>query len=72
MTKAKILIIEDERIIAEDIRRNLESTGYITSAIVSSGEEALRKAEKLKPDLVLMNIFLEDEKAGIEAAAKIH
>ena len=72
MVKAKILIVEDERIVAEDIRRSLQSMGYTISAIVSSGEEAFRKAKELKPDLVLMNIVLEGEKEGIEAAGKIH
>jgi len=70
--KAKILIVEDERIIALEMRRKLESMGYDVSAIVSSGEEAVRKAEELHPDLVLMDIILQGEMDGVEAAGQIH
>jgi len=71
MAKEKILIVEDERIVAADIRRRLRNMGYVVSATVSSGEEAIRKAEQLKPDLVLMDIVLEGEMNGIKAAEKI-
>jgi len=69
--KAKILIVEDEQIIALEIRRKLESMGYDVSAIVSSGEEAVRMAEELHPDLVLMDIILQGEMDGVEAAGQI-
>ena len=69
--KAKILIVEDERIIAMEMRYKLESMGYDVSAIVSSGEEAVRKAEELHPDLVLMDIILQGEMDGVEAACQI-
>jgi len=69
--KAKILIVEDERIIALEMRHKLESMGYDVSAIVSSGEEAVRKAEELHPDLVLMDIILQGEMDGVEAACQI-
>ncbi|MEA1970542.1 MAG: PAS domain S-box protein [Thermodesulfobacteriota bacterium] len=69
--KAKILIVEDERIIALEMRHKLESMGYDVSAIVSSGEEAVRKAEELHPDLVLMDIILQGEMDGVEAAGQI-
>jgi len=70
--KSKILIVEDERIIALEMRRKLESMGYDVSAIVSSGEEAVRMAEELYPDLVLMDIILQGEMDGVEAAGQIH
>ena len=54
----KILIVEDENIIALDIRSMLEDLGYMISVIVSSGEESIQKASKMKPDLVLMDIKL--------------
>lgn len=69
--KAKILIVENERIIAMEMRHKLESMGYDVSAIVSSGEEAVRKAEELHPDLVLMDIILQGEMDGVEAAGQI-
>ena len=72
MTKTKILIVEDERIVAADIQRSLQSVGYAVSAVVSSGKEAVSKAEELKPDLVLMDIVLSGDGNGIQAAAQIH
>lgn len=68
---AKILVVEDERITAEDIKSGLEFAGYTVPAIVSSGEDAIEKAGELKPDLVLMDIKLKGEMDGIEAAGQI-
>ncbi|MBW2630648.1 MAG: PAS domain S-box protein [Deltaproteobacteria bacterium] len=69
--KPKILIVEDERIIALETRYKLESMGYDVPAIVSSGEEAIKKAEELHPDLVLMDIILQGEMDGVETAGQI-
>jgi two-component system sensor histidine kinase UhpB len=71
MEKKKILIVEDERIVAEDIKTKLEYVGFAVAGIASSGEESLKKAEKLKPNLVLMDIVLEGKMDGMEAAAQI-
>jgi two-component system, response regulator PdtaR len=71
MSNARILVVEDERITAEDIKDGLKSLGYEVPAVVHSGEEAVRKAGELQPDLVLMDIKLEGEMDGIEAAGKI-
>ncbi len=71
MAKKRILIVEDERIIAEDIRRTLINFGYHVIDIVSSGEEAIRVSLAQIPDLVLMDIMLEGELDGIEAATQI-
>jgi len=71
MTKKSILIVEDEMITAMDEQQCLEALGYEVIAIVTSGEEAIKKAETEKPDLVLMDITLEGEMDGIEAAWKI-
>ncbi|MBP2046039.1 ATP-binding response regulator [Methanobacterium aggregans] len=71
MGDAKILVVEDERITAEDIKSGLEFAGYTVPAIVSSGEDAIKKAGELKPDLVLMDIKLKGEMDGIEAAGQI-
>jgi len=72
MVKAKILVVDDERIIANDIQDMLKDMGYDVPAIASSGEEAIKKAEEIKPDLVLMNIGLKGDMDGIDAAAHIH
>ncbi|MBI5679478.1 MAG: response regulator [Methanobacterium sp.] len=71
MVNARILVVEDERITAEDIKDSLINLGYEVSDLVSSGEEAVRKVEELQPDLILMDIRLEGEMDGIEAADKI-
>jgi PAS domain S-box-containing protein len=71
METSSILIVEDEFIIAKDIQISLENMGYVVCAIVSSGEEAITKAKKEKPDLVLMDIILKGAIDGIEAARQI-
>ncbi len=71
MRKNKIFIVEDERIIAEDIKRTLLNFGYEVPAIVSSGETAIEQANELNPDLVLMDIMLEGKMNGIQAASRI-
>ena len=67
----RILVVEDETIVGEDIRRRLETLGYTVSAVVSSGEEAIKEAEGNDPDLVLMDIVLKGDMDGIEAAELI-
>jgi CheY-like chemotaxis protein len=71
MSRARILIVEDDRITAEDIRLSLGSLGYSVTGMASSGEEAIKKAEELHPDLVLMDIVLRGDMDGIEAAGRI-
>ena len=63
-----ILIVEDERIIARDIRDCLENLGYSVVGIAASGEEAIAKATECHPDLILMDIQLKSEMDGIQAA----
>ena len=72
MEETKILIVEDEFIVANDIRNSLHSMGYVVTGIAASGEKAIRKAELEKPALVLMDIMLRGEMNGIEAAKQIH
>ncbi|MBN2460037.1 MAG: sigma 54-interacting transcriptional regulator [Candidatus Cloacimonetes bacterium] len=68
----RTLIVEDERIIAEDIKNALISFGYEVLAITGSGEEAWKLAQELKPDIVLMDIVLEGEINGLDAGRKIY
>ena len=67
----KILVVEDERITAEDVRFRLEDMGHTVTAIASSGEESIQKVAETKPDLVLMDIVLKGDIDGIEAAGQI-
>jgi PAS domain S-box-containing protein len=71
MANAQILIVEDEEIIAADIKSTLEELGYTVSAVVSSGKEAVQKASETAPDLVLMDTILKGDMDGIEAAKQI-
>lgn len=71
MEKKRILVVEDERIVAEHIQRSLQNLGYSISSIASSGEKAIKETEDKRPDLVLMDIVLDGEMDGIEAAKQI-
>ncbi len=71
MAKTKILVVEDEGIIARDLQNVLTGLGYVVSAVVSSGEAAVEQAAQTRPDLVLMDIVLDGEIDGIEAAEQI-
>lgn len=66
---SRILLCEDERIVALDIRAFLQRNGYEVPAIFAAAEDLLKEAEQLKPDLVLMDIHLQGAMDGIEAAA---
>ena len=66
---AKILIVEDEAIVALDLVHRLRSLGYIVSGSTATGEQAIQSAEDVRPDLVLMDIRLYGDMNGIEAAA---
>ena len=65
------MVVEDESILALGIQSKLESFGYDVSEPVSSGAEAIQKAEEIGPDLVLMDVMLEGDMDGIEAAEAI-
>ena len=71
MNKGSILVVEDERIIALDIKQTLINLGYSVPAIASSGVQALEKIIQFSPDLVLMDIMLQGEIDGVKTAEKI-
>lgn len=71
MVEIKIMIVEDESIVAEDIRRTLIKLGYAVPAVASSGEVAIKKAGEHVPDLILMDIMLKGGMDGIETAKQI-
>ncbi len=71
MPAIKVLVVEDEVIVAEDMRSSLEQAGYIVTAVVASGAEALQAATRTRPDIVLMDIVLEGNIDGIETAMRL-
>jgi PAS domain S-box-containing protein len=71
MSKRRILIVEDELIVAKDLQNTLEARGYEVVGKAASGPEALEKAGNLNPDLILMDIILKGEADGIETAREI-
>lgn len=71
MADPKVMVVEDDRIIAGHIQVTLNSLGYSVTALVSSGEEAVKKAVRDNPDIVLMDIVLKGEMDGVEAASLI-
>ena len=72
MKKKKILLVEDELIVAEVIKKYLSKDKYEILDIVTSGEECLEIVEKCKPDLIIMDIMLSGKMTGIEAARIVH
>jgi PAS domain S-box-containing protein len=71
MSQPRILVVEDESIVAIGIEYRLEALGYRVAARAVSGEVAIQKAVETRPDLVLMDIQLQDDMDGIEAAEQI-
>jgi CheY-like chemotaxis protein len=71
MATAKILVVEDEFIIAKALQESLTEMGYEVIDPVATGERAVDVATRLKPDVVLMDIQLEGQMDGIQAAQRI-
>jgi DNA-binding response OmpR family regulator len=70
-TTARALIVEDETLIAEELRQRLSYLGFSVIAAVGSAEEGIAIAIRERPDLVLMDIRLKGEKDGVQAAREI-
>ncbi len=71
MEKARIMVVEDEKLVALSIEKCLKSMGYDVPLTVASGEEAVQKVIEIEPDLVLMDIRLKGVIDGVEAANRI-
>lgn len=71
MVPIKILVVEDEQLVADDLRETLEYLGYVVPALLATGEEAILMVESLQPDLVLMDIRLAGKMDGVEASFEI-
>ncbi|HSE83282.1 MAG TPA: response regulator [Thermodesulfobacteriota bacterium] len=71
MKTAQIMVVEDEGIVAQDIEMTLQSLGYLVPYVASNADEAIAKAEEIRPDLILMDIVMPGERDGVEAAEEI-
>jgi PAS domain S-box-containing protein len=71
MKTARIMVAEDEGLVAKDIETTLQSLGYLVPYVASNANEAIAKAEETRPDLILMDIVMPGEKDGVEAAKEI-
>lgn len=67
----RIMIVEDENIIALDLKLRLSNLGYNVAAVVHTGEDAIKNAAILNPDLILMDVVLRGDMDGVQAAEKI-
>ncbi|WP_461211356.1 HD domain-containing phosphohydrolase [Desulfocurvus sp. DL9XJH121] len=71
MPDIRVLLVEDETIVRMDIKQRLVRLGYEVAGETDRGEEAVRLAAELRPDLVLMDVMLAGDMDGIQAAARI-
>lgn len=71
MAGEQIFIVEDERIVAEDLKRILERLGYQVVGSAASGDEAIKKVDAAKPHLVLMDIRIQGSLDGIDVAEHV-
>jgi len=72
MAETQILVVENDGASARFIEMTLKSLGYAVPAVISSGEEAIKKAGEMHPDLVLMDIRLKGDMDGVQAAEEIY
>ncbi|MFP5240430.1 MAG: response regulator [Acidobacteriota bacterium] len=71
MRPASIMVVEDERIIALDLCFKLKRLGHTVCGVAHNGEEAIRLAGELRPDVILLDIILEGGMDGIDALEAI-
>lgn len=72
MENIKILVVEDENILALGLKKKLEKLGYTVTGIAASGQETIEKVADNLPDLILMDIVLKGDMDGIETAKKLN
>jgi len=67
-TTGRIFLVEDERLVAQDLREILENYGYQVVGTATSGKEAVEEIKRVRPDVVIMDVRIEGELNGIEVA----
>ncbi|PWN05401.1 response regulator [Rhodohalobacter mucosus] len=71
MEKKKVVIVEDDRLLAIVLRKMAKSMNFEVVSVAHGGEDAIRMVEKHRPDLIMMDIMLADSVTGVEAMQKI-
>jgi len=71
VTKAMIIVVEDDRIIANEIKRMLEGLGYSVNTVLPSDSKAIKKIKDTNPDLILMDTMSKADKDVVEMAEQI-
>lgn len=71
-TTTRVLVVEDEAVVALDIADGLKGLGYEVVGVVDEAQQAMKKAQELRPDVVLMDVMLKGPMDGIAAAGFIH
>ncbi len=71
MKDTRILIVEDEIVVASEIKLRLERMGFGVIGIVNNGRDAIKKSELHEPDVILMDITLKGKMTGLDAAREI-
>jgi DNA-binding response OmpR family regulator len=71
MTARKVLIVEDETLIALDLKSKMERRGYLVLPVVRSAALAVSAALENSPDIILMDVLLKGKKTGVDAACEI-
>jgi len=71
MSEVKIIIVEDEPIIAADLKNQLVKLGFVVLDVLDTGEEAIERIKNITPDVILMDIQLEGDLDGIDTAHEI-
>jgi CheY-like chemotaxis protein len=67
----KVMIVEDEAVVALHLRQELTKLGYFVAGVATAGEQALKMVEEVFPDVILMDIHIQGEMDGIETARRI-
>jgi two-component system cell cycle sensor histidine kinase/response regulator CckA len=71
VSPARIMVVEDEFIVAKDLRVNLQNQGYVVTSLHSTGEQAIEAAREELPDLVLMDVVLAGRFDGVQTAEQL-
>src|SRR5580658_3195795 len=67
----KVMIVEDEAVVALHLRQELTKLGHVVAGVATSGEQALKMVDEVFPDVILMDIHIQGEIDGIETTKRI-